>query len=131
MFSALREALYCLKAGVASLNYPSGMDIKEPVLPPFNYRGLIRFDLRRCSVCKSCVGVCPARLLSVSDEEGRIVFRAKWTRCLMCGNCRQACPEGAISFARSFENTAGSMEELEEYVCLEPADVSWVVREGN
>lgn len=131
MFSAFREALYCLKAGVASLNYPSGRDINEPVLPPYNYRGLIRVDIRRCSACKSCVGACPARLLSVSDEEGMIVFRAKWLRCLLCGNCRQACPAGAISFVRSFENTAGSMEELEEYVCLESADVSSVVREGN
>lgn len=49
-------------------------------------------DTRACNLCKVCVRVCPA---GVMTEDGRILIN--YDMCIRCYCCQEMCPHGAIS----------------------------------
>jgi ferredoxin len=68
--------------------------IKLPAGAPF---GALVIDKKACSLCMSCVGVCPAAALQ--DGQGVPQLRFIENNCVQCGLCANACPEDAITLA--------------------------------
>lgn len=57
--------------------------------------GALAVDRQACSLCMSCVGVCPANALQ--DGQGAPQLRFIEKNCVQCGLCANTCPENAIA----------------------------------
>jgi len=65
--------------------------ISLPAGAPF---GQIRVDKSACTMCMSCVAVCPTSALREGQGLPQLNF-SEWS-CIQCGLCETACPEDAI-----------------------------------
>jgi ferredoxin len=65
--------------------------VELPAGAPF---GTAAVDEKACTLCLSCVTVCPGRALQ--DGHDRPQLRFIEANCLQCGMCTRACPEDAI-----------------------------------
>jgi ferredoxin len=81
----------------AALNHlyrhaPQPADLSPmPAGAPF---GQVELDTAACTLCQSCVAVCPSGALTPGDGLPQIGFFE--SRCLQCGLCEGSCPEDAI-----------------------------------
>jgi ferredoxin len=66
--------------------------IPLPAGAPF---GQIRVDKSACTMCMSCVAVCPTAALRGGQGLPQLNF-SEWS-CIQCGLCETACPENAIT----------------------------------
>lgn len=71
--------------------------VAMPAQAPF---GEIRVDKDACTLCMSCVAVCPVGALSDGVDTPRLDFQ-EWN-CVQCGMCERTCPENAISLHPRF-----------------------------
>jgi ferredoxin len=90
-------------------------------LPPRSPFGAIAVDKAKCTLCMSCVGVCPSSALMDSDNAPQLRFVEK--NCVQCGLCANTCPEDAISLLprMSFADTwnkAVLLNETEPFRCI-------------
>jgi len=69
-----------------------GEDIRLPAGAPF---GAITVDTETCTLCKACIGACPAAALLDSPEAPTLRFIER--NCVQCGLCEKTCPENAIA----------------------------------
>ena len=69
----------------------SKKSISLPTGAPF---GQIRVDKSACTMCMSCVAVCPTAALREGQGLPQLNF-SEWS-CIQCGLCETACPEDAI-----------------------------------
>jgi formate hydrogenlyase subunit 6/NADH:ubiquinone oxidoreductase subunit I len=63
-----------------------------PAGAPF---GLVQLHRDRCTLCLSCVGVCPTGALAANPDRPQLAFSE--IDCVQCGLCRNTCPEDAIA----------------------------------
>ncbi len=63
-----------------------------PAAAPF---GAIVVDRDLCTLCMSCIGVCPAAALEDRAEPPQLRFIER--NCVQCGLCSATCPENAIA----------------------------------
>jgi ferredoxin len=68
-----------------------------PVGAPF---GQIKVDAAACTLCMSCVAVCPTSALREGQGLPQLNFVER--SCIQCGTCQKACPEDAISLDTRF-----------------------------
>jgi ferredoxin len=66
----------------------------EVPLPPAAPFGTLAVDSAACSLCMSCVGVCPTSALMDGQNAPQLRFVEK--NCVQCGLCATTCPEDAI-----------------------------------
>ena len=129
IFSKLKEALICLKAGRVTLRYPFA-----PRVPEDGFRGRVEVDAEKCVGCGACAEVCPSRLIEVSDvNQEKRVLDFFLERCTYCARCAEVCPEEAITVTKEFETATNDREDLHMHVevfmstcrrcgrCYEPA----------
>ncbi|MEO1919685.1 MAG: 4Fe-4S binding protein [Paracoccaceae bacterium] len=64
-------------------------------LPEAAPYGAVVVDTDACTLCLSCVSLCPSGALL--DNEDKPQLRFQEDACLQCGICTQGCPESAIS----------------------------------
>lgn len=57
--------------------------------------GEIRVDHATCTMCMSCVAICPVQALEHDSKQLKLGFLE--INCVQCGLCRNACPEDSIS----------------------------------
>lgn len=56
--------------------------------------GTVQLDVSACTMCQSCVWLCPTDALSVGEQKSELVFVE--SSCIQCGMCRSICPEDAL-----------------------------------
>lgn len=83
----LRLALNHLATAATELNESVALQQGAPF-------GEVRVDGTACTLCMSCVSVCPTHALQDGRGEPQLRFR-EWN-CVQCGLCERACPESAI-----------------------------------
>ena len=71
--------------------------VSLPAGAPF---GQIRVDKSACTMCMSCVAVCPTSALREGQGLPQLNF-SEWS-CIQCGLCETACPEDAIKTEARF-----------------------------
>ncbi|MGR3480621.1 4Fe-4S binding protein [Salipiger marinus] len=80
-----RQAARALNPGTDALPLPQGA--------PY---GAVLVDTDACTLCLSCVSLCPSGALGDNPDLPQLRFQED--ACLQCGICATACPEDAITY---------------------------------
>ncbi|MHA1598716.1 MAG: 4Fe-4S dicluster domain-containing protein [Alphaproteobacteria bacterium] len=83
--------------------------------------GGISVDSEGCTLCLSCVGVCPAGALG--DNPDKPQLRLSQRNCIQCGLCKTTCPESVITLVPGIDFTGGAADwqilyEEEPFHCI-------------
>ncbi len=96
----------------------------ETVLPlPENAPyGAVLVDTEACSMCLSCVSLCPSGALGENPDKPQILFQED--ACLQCGLCSNICPETAITLEPRMNLANSALEQVvlneeEPFACIE------------
>lgn len=68
-----------------------------PTGAPF---GIVNCDTKDCTLCMSCVSVCPTRALHAKGDSPALLFTEE--DCVQCGLCEAACPEKVLTLEPRF-----------------------------
>ncbi|WP_286238493.1 4Fe-4S binding protein [Neptuniibacter halophilus] len=85
LFAALDQLID--QNGIADQDF-----IPLPAGSPF---GQVNVDHAKCTLCLSCVAVCPTQALTAGGEKPALNFTEQ--SCVQCGMCESSCPEQAIN----------------------------------
>lgn len=64
---------------------------------------LIRINKNKCTLCYSCVRICPTKALTLKEGDENIMIHHN--RCIGCGNCYVNCGYGAIEYNTQIDET--------------------------
>ncbi len=98
-------------------------DVVEPIPLPDNAPyGVISVNTDACTLCLSCVSLCPSGALGDNPDLPQLRFQED--ACLQCGLCASICPEDAIALVPRFNlgDEALShvvLNEEEPFACIE------------
>ena len=106
-----RQAARALHPGVAELPLPEGA--------PY---GAVVVDTDACTLCLSCVSLCPSGALGDNPDLPQLRFQED--ACLQCGLCATICPEDAITYAPRLNLTDAALDQVvlheeEPFACIE------------
>ena len=98
---------------------PEATVVELPENAPY---GAILVNTDSCSLCLSCVSLCPSGALG--DNEDLPQLRFQEDACLQCGLCVNICPENAIILKPQMDLTDAAftqrvMHEEEPFACVE------------
>jgi len=84
--------------------------------------GAVVVDEDACTLCLSCVSLCPSGALGDNPDLPQLRFQED--ACLQCGLCVNVCPEDAIALAPQLDLTSAALEqrvinEEEPCACVE------------
>ncbi len=84
--------------------------------------GAILVDTDACTLCLSCVSLCPSGALGDNSDLPQLRFQED--ACLQCGLCSNICPEDAITLKPQMDLTDGALNqrilnEEEPFACIE------------
>ncbi|WP_193139915.1 MULTISPECIES: 4Fe-4S binding protein [unclassified Meridianimarinicoccus] len=97
--------------------------IEAPLpLPDTAPYGAVLVDTDACTLCLSCVSLCPSGALL--DNPDRPELRFQEDACLQCGICRTVCPEDAITLKPQLDLSDAALSqqvlnEEEPFACVE------------
>ena len=74
--------------------------INPPIPTPPKFRGRLKYDRKKCIMCRQCVRICPAAALEVDEKKDRIVHFV--ARCTFCSQCVDICPVKALEQTGQF-----------------------------
>ncbi len=98
---------------------PEPADVIElPAYAPF---GAVEIDTAGCTLCLSCVSVCPTGALT--DDPERPMLRFAEEACVQCGLCAATCPEKVVTLKPRLDFRAGSagtrvLKEEQPFCCI-------------
>jgi ferredoxin len=106
-----RQAARALHPGTDTLPLPHGA--------PY---GAVIVDTDACTLCLSCVSLCPSGALGDNGDKPQLRFQED--ACLQCGLCANVCPEDAISYLPQLDLTDAALNqtvlnEEEPFACVE------------
>ncbi|MCI4664983.1 MAG: 4Fe-4S binding protein [Neomegalonema sp.] len=116
-----RQAASALMAG-KQLDKPIDLTALEPAPPGGAPYGAVLVDSQSCTLCLSCVSLCPSGALG--DNPDRPELRFQEDACLQCGLCAATCPEDAITYAPRLNLSDAALRfetlhEEEPFACIE------------
>lgn len=84
----LGEALRALVKGPYTTKFP-----KAPAITAKQFRGIIKYNEKRCIGCGGCAEVCPANARAIEDDLERRVRKVihYQEKCIYCGQCVNYC----------------------------------------
>lgn len=106
-----RQAAKALNPGTDTLPLPQGA--------PY---GAVLVDTDACTLCLSCVSLCPSGALGDNQDKPQLRFQED--ACLQCGLCANICPEDAITLQPQLDLTDAAfrqevLNEEEPFPCVE------------
>ncbi|MDU8929355.1 4Fe-4S binding protein [Alisedimentitalea sp. MJ-SS2] len=98
---------------------PEGTVLSLPDGAPY---GAVLVDSDACTLCLSCVSLCPSGALGDNPDHPQLRFQED--ACLQCGLCANVCPERAISYEPRLNLAPSALEqavlhEEEPFACVE------------
>ena len=92
--------------------------IPMPAGAPF---GAVTVNKQTCTLCKACIGACPASALVDATETPALRFIER--NCVQCGLCEDTCPEDAIQLTPRLligpqAKEAVTLNEAEPFHCV-------------
>lgn len=106
-----RQAARALNPDAAQLPLPEGA--------PY---GAVLVDTSSCTLCLSCVSLCPSGALGDNPDLPQLRFQED--ACLQCGLCANICPEDAITYEPRLDLTDAALQERvlheeEPFACID------------
>lgn len=106
-----RQAAQALNPDTDTLPLPDGA--------PY---GAVVVDTEACTLCLSCVSLCPSGALGDNPDLPQLRFQED--ACLQCGICTSACPENAIQLAPRMNLADSALDQVilneeEPFACIE------------
>lgn len=106
-----RQAVRALHPEVETLKLPEGA--------PY---GAVLVNTESCTLCLSCVSLCPSGALGDNPDKPQLRFQED--ACLQCGLCASVCPEDAITYEPRLNLTDAALRqdvlnEEEPFACVE------------
>ncbi|WP_299693711.1 4Fe-4S binding protein [uncultured Tateyamaria sp.] len=97
-------------------------DTDRIALPDGAPYGAVVVDTDACTLCLSCVSLCPSGALGDNSDKPQLRFQED--ACLQCGLCANICPEDAITYAPRLDLTDAALtqtilNEEEPFPCIE------------
>lgn len=97
-------------------------DAQQLALPDGAPYGAVLVDTEACTLCLSCVSLCPSGALADNPDLPQLRFQED--ACLQCGLCANICPEDAISYEPRLDLTDAALtqqvlHEEEPFACIE------------
>ncbi len=86
---------------------PDGALVPLPDNAPY---GTVVVDKQACTLCLSCVSLCPSGALA--DNPDRPELRFQEDACLQCGICAKICPERAITYTPRLNLADTALEQI-------------------
>ncbi|UJF18150.1 4Fe-4S dicluster domain-containing protein [Vibrio sp. SS-MA-C1-2] len=77
------------------LDFETTPEQKVSLLPNDAPYGSVNIETKDCTLCLSCVAVCPTRAIHGFDNQHGLQFVEQ--DCIQCGLCESACPEKVIT----------------------------------
>ena len=101
-----------------AMNPPDAM-LPLPEDAPY---GAVLVDTDACTLCLSCVSLCPSGALVENPDMPQLRFQED--ACLQCGLCANVCPEDAISYEPRLNLADSAMSQVvlheeEPFACIE------------
>ena len=98
---------------------PGGPELPLPKDAPY---GAVAVDTDACTLCLSCVSLCPSGALIDNPDMPQLNFQED--ACLQCGLCRSVCPEDAIALVPRLDLSDAALSqrvlnEEEPFACVE------------
>lgn len=102
-----------------ALNPRRDVPVSLPDNAPY---GAVLVNTEACTLCLSCVSLCPSGALLDNPDKPQLRFQED--ACLQCGICATACPEDAIALLPRMDLTDAAltqrvMKEEEPFECIE------------
>ncbi|RMF35699.1 MAG: 4Fe-4S dicluster domain-containing protein [Alphaproteobacteria bacterium] len=106
------------RAAARALN-PEGAVLPLPEGAPY---GTVVIDKSACTLCLSCISLCPSGALGDNPDLPQIRFQED--ACLQCGICATVCPENAIGYVPRLDLSDAALDqrvlhEEEPFACIE------------
>ncbi|SIS51029.1 4Fe-4S binding protein [Paracoccus saliphilus] len=97
-------------------------DKQQLALPDDAPYGAVLVDTEACTLCLSCVSLCPSGALGDNPDLPQLRFQED--ACLQCGLCANICPEDAISYEPRLDLTDAALSQRilhqeEPFACIE------------
>jgi ferredoxin len=99
-FAPAPEKRVLLRAAINHLLEQAPSRRKTVALPAGAPFGQVKVDSGACTLCMSCVAVCPTSALREGQGLPQLNFVER--SCIQCGACEKACPEDAVSLETRF-----------------------------
>jgi ferredoxin len=99
-FAPPPEKRLLLRAAINHLLEHAPSQRKVAALPAGAPFGQVKVDANLCTLCMSCVAVCPTSALREGQGLPQLSFVER--SCIQCGACETACPEDAVSLETRF-----------------------------
>jgi len=98
-----------------------GMPETPIPLPAGAPYGAVVVDTNACTLCLSCVSLCPSGALLDNSDSPQLRFQED--ACLQCGICSHACPENAITLQPQLDLSEAALaqrvlHEEEPFACI-------------
>lgn len=94
-FSGIEDKTRMIRLAVEFLQQDYPAQPAHQVLPANALFGEVVVNSDRCTLCMSCVSICPQGALLSGDSLPQLKFLE--INCVQCGLCENACPESVIS----------------------------------
>lgn len=120
-FETFNEKRGTLRLALDHLYEQSGAAVEVADLPQGAPFGQVLAAADKCTLCMSCVQVCPTKALRDGGDSPQLKFVEDL--CVQCGLCETACPEDAISLDARYlfdwerRREARVLHEEEPYCC--------------
>jgi len=110
-----------LRFALAELHRAAPAPVDVIPLPEGAPFGAVEIDAAGCTLCLSCVSVCPTSALR--DDPERPALRFVEDSCVQCGLCRTTCPENVITLVPQIDFRASRaptrvLKEEEPFCCI-------------
>ena len=90
-------------------------------------RGRVEIDLKKCTMCGACSGICPAGAVETDVETG--TWKIQRMQCVLCGQCVEICPEGCLFIEKDYAGAAA--EKTLDIYDLSDSDTDDAAEENN
>jgi ferredoxin len=120
-FLPLGEKRSLMRVALRELHRASPNPAGKIALPEQAPFGAVEIDVDGCTLCLSCVSVCPAGALG--DDAERPMLRFTEDACVQCGLCSATCPENVITLRPQLDFRPGAasarvLKEEEPFCCI-------------
>ena len=110
-----------LRLALGELHRAAPAPVDVIALPKGAPVGSVEVDSNGCTLCLSCVSVCPTGALR--DDPERPLLRFVEDACVQCGLCQATCPEKVVTLVPQIDFGAGraparTLKEEEPFCCI-------------